>query len=80
MKKWESMLENELSFQGLQTFLLCLLAFCFFLKTYLVLLKVVSTQPHIIGVDGGFVRTHNALVIPGALLQEDQHRPLLPSK
>lgn len=32
VKKWESMLENELSFQGSQTFLLCLLAFCFFSK------------------------------------------------
>lgn len=42
--------------------------FCFLLKTYLVLLKAASTQPHVIGADGGFVRTPNALVIPGALL------------
>lgn len=42
--------------------------FVFFLKTYLVLLKAASTQPHVIGADGGFVRTPNALVILGALL------------
>ncbi len=53
----------------LSCFTSCL--FFFYTKTYLALLKAASIHPHIIGADGGFMRTRNTLLIPGAHLTRE---------